>query len=91
MPTPQGGDAIRMTVLAGHQICAAGRADAVDAKCVLHQDTFGRQTIDIGRRIQHGQSATAGTDGMDRVVVRHDEQDVWLTNRFFGCSCAAET
>ena len=74
--TVQRRDAVDMAVLARDQRSPGGRADRVRTKGIRQPDPLFRQPVDVGRGIERSQAAAVSTDGVGRVIVRHDEQDV---------------
>jgi hypothetical protein len=63
-------------ILASDHGGAAGCTDRITAEGVLEQDPFIRQTVDGWRGIQRGQATAVRADGVGRVVVGHDVEDV---------------
>ena len=53
---------------------AAGRADRVGAEAVVEAHATVGDTVEVGRAVD---AAAVATHGVRRVVVGHDEEDVW--------------
>ena len=62
-----------MIVCAGQDSCPARCTDRVGAEGRVHANTLGRNPIDIRRVIN---AAAIGRDGMRRMIVAHDKNDV---------------
>ena len=69
----QGGDAVYVVVRTRQDGRPAGRADGICAKAVVEPHALRCDTIDVGGLVY---PAAIGADGMGRVIVGHDEQDV---------------
>ena len=67
------GHAVQVRVLAGQNRGAARRADRVRGKHVREQRALAGQPIDVRRLVD---ARPVGADGVRRVVVGHDEDDV---------------
>ena len=70
--------AVLVRILRGENGRAARRADGVGAEDVAEEHTVARQTIEVRRRVELGKMTTVRTDGLGRVVVRHDEEEVGM-------------
>ena len=68
-------------ILPGYYGGSTGGADGIRAKGVLEEHALLGQAIDGGCGVQFGEATTVGPDGLRGMVVRHDEQDIWLLGR----------
>lgn len=74
----EGADPVPVRVLPGEQGGPARRADRVRDEGVGEHRPFGGQPVQCGRRVELRQPPAVGADGLRRVVVGHEEQDVRL-------------
>ena len=72
-PCHEHGHAVQVAVFAGEDCGTARRADRIDGIAAVKPHPLIREPVQL-RRLVH--SAAVGADGVRRVVVRHDEQDV---------------
>ena len=66
-------DSVEMAVLARQDNCSAWRADAVGAETVVESYASGGKSVDIWCLVN---STSIRTDGVRRMVVAHDEDDI---------------
>lgn len=69
-------DLIPVAVLSGEYGTAAGGTDRVGRIAVVQSDSFLADSVDVWRGQDGAEYTSVGTDGLCRVVVRHDEQNV---------------
>ena len=75
------GDAVLVAVLAGEDGGPAGRADGVHRVTTAEAQALGGEAVHVRCRVDR---AAVRADGVGRVVVRHDEQDVRSLGRGLG-------
>ena len=68
--------AVDVAVLAGEDRRAAGRADRVRGVNAIEPHALLREPVDIRRRVDGGEERAVGPDGVGRMIVRHDIQDI---------------
>ena len=80
------GLAVLVAVQTGHQAGAARRGKGVFDIGPVEPDALGGQPVDVGGRGQLGQGMAVGADGLERMVVTHDVDDVhpFAILRFLG-------
>src|SRR5262249_7414646 len=67
-------DAVDMAVLAGQNGRATGRANRVDGETIEEPHPFVGNSVQVGRFVD---SASVTAHRMRRMIVSHDEQNVW--------------
>ena len=76
--------AVDVTVFAGENGRAARGANRIDHETIAEAHPFFRNAIDVGCFVH---LAAVGADRVRRMIVRHDENDIWpLRFRFCGLS-----
>ena len=70
----QGSDAIDVVIRTSKDRRPAGRADRICTETIVKPHAPFRNPVDLRRSID---PATIGADGMGRMVIGHDEKDIW--------------
>ena len=63
-----------VAILPGKNRGATRRAERIGAMTVRESDTVLREPVNLGRLVD---PAAVGTDGMRRVVIAHNEKNIW--------------
>ena len=71
-----------MAVLSRNDRRATWHADRIGAEAIRQPHTFPGKPVEIRCWIQRSESTAIGTDGMRRVIVGHDVQNVRLIGRY---------
>ena len=83
-------DAVLVRVFACEYCGSTRRADRVRHEAVCEEHALFGKAVDIGGRTDVCQHATIGADRLGRVIVGHDEKDVWPTARSVQVATHAE-
>ena len=75
---------VEMTVFAGQNYGSTGAANGVSAEAVLKQHAFAGQLIDIRSWVEMSKPIAVGTDGVRRVIVGKEEDDIGTLVVLFG-------
>ena len=75
-------ESIQVAMFAGLNHRTAGAANGVRAKAIDEQHAFVGKAIDVGRGSHILQPTFVGANGMGRMVIREDKQDI---GTFYGC------
>ena len=67
---------VLVAVESGHQAGAAGCRERIFDKCLAEKHPLGGEAVEVGRRGQLSERVSVGADGLERMVVCHNVNNV---------------